>query len=187
MTEERKKEILKKVEEIRSSMGGSFIHSELPQFIKDNEEGLEIVAADLKTVGDDKEVVGATRCYKRGDSIKKSIYRSYVDKNEKPKVKIFALAHEYAHYLFHKEHLDSGRLFFLTREKEEFDFGDDDEQEREANYFAMNLLMPREKFEYAERVFESDMNKISRYFGVPVDIADRRAECLMKESRIATS
>lgn len=96
----------------------------------------------------------------------------YVLKNDQPiRDKIFAVAHEIGHWILHSR----------DKERPRFDFSGKDrpsdkvliEEEREANAFAFELLMPYEETRNLI-IFGYSVNYIASHFGVPIETAYRR-------------
>ena len=96
----------------------------------------------------------------------------YVLKNDQPiRDKIFAVAHEIGHWILHSR----------DKERPRFDFSGKDrpsdkvliEEEREANAFAFELLMPYEESRNLI-IFGYSVNYIASHFGVPIETAYRR-------------
>ena len=90
---------------------------------------------------------------KKFDGISGAIYFSdndvgiFVKQGESEKRQHFTIAHELGHYFLHKDDLkerggvfDSENVLTMYRS----DIGLDNDKEREANYFAGSLLMPKE-------------------------------------------
>ena len=96
----------------------------------------------------------------------------YVLKNDQPiRDKIFAIAHEIGHWILHSR----------DKERPRFDFSGKDrpsdkvliEEEKEANSFAFELLMPYEETRNLI-IFGYSVNYIASHFGVPIETAYRR-------------
>lgn len=96
----------------------------------------------------------------------------YVLKNDQPiRDKIFAVAHEIGHWILHSR----------DKERPRFDFSGKDrpsdkvliEEEKEANEFAFELLMPYEETRNMI-LFGYSVNYIASHFGVPIETAYRR-------------
>ena len=96
----------------------------------------------------------------------------YVLKNDQPiRDKIFAVAHEIGHWTLHSR----------DKERPRFNFNGKDrpsdkvliEEEREANAFAFELLMPYEETRNLI-IFGYSVNYIASHFGVPIETAYRR-------------
>lgn len=96
----------------------------------------------------------------------------YVLKNDQPiRDKLFAIAHEIGHWILHSR----------DKERPRFDFSGKDrpsdkvfiEEEREANAFAFELLMPYEETRNLI-IFGYSVNYIASHFGVPIETAYRR-------------
>lgn len=96
----------------------------------------------------------------------------YVLKNDQPiRDKLFAIAHEIGHWILHSR----------DKERPRFDFSGKDrpsdkvliEEEKEANAFAFELLMPYEETRNLI-IFGYSVNYIASHFGVPIEAAYRR-------------
>lgn len=96
----------------------------------------------------------------------------YVLKNDQPiRDKIFAVAHEIGHWVLHSR----------DKERPRFDFSGKDrpsdkvliEEEKEANEFAFELLMPYEETRNLI-IFGYSVNYIASHFGVPIEKAYMR-------------
>lgn len=96
----------------------------------------------------------------------------YVLKNDQPiRDKIFAIAHEIGHWILHSR----------DKERPRFDFSGKDrpsdkvliEEEKEANAFAFELLMPYEETRNMI-LFGYSVNYIASHFGVPIEKAYMR-------------
>lgn len=96
----------------------------------------------------------------------------YILKDNQPiRDKIFAVAHEIGHWILHSR----------DRERPRFDFSGKDrpsdkvliEEEREANSFAFELLMPYEETRNLI-IFGYSVNYIASHFGVPIEKAYMR-------------
>jgi Zn-dependent peptidase ImmA (M78 family) len=91
------------------------------------------------------------------DREKKTIYLAV---DESPIRQAFTIAHELGHLILHKKKQD---LFFRHQVKE-FN-GDSKEDEREANWFAASLLMPKEMVVKTWNEYKS-IELLAQYFGV---------------------
>ena len=96
----------------------------------------------------------------------------YVLKNDQPiRDKLFAIAHEIGHWVLHSR----------DKERPRFDFSGKDrpsdkvliEEEKEANEFAFELLMPYEETRNLI-IFGYSVNYIASHFGVPIEKAYMR-------------
>lgn len=96
----------------------------------------------------------------------------YVLKNDQPiRDKLFAIAHEIGHWILHSR----------DKERPRFDFSGKDrpsdkvliEEEKEANSFAFELLMPYEETRNLI-IFGYSVNYIASHFGVPIEKAYMR-------------
>ncbi len=117
-----------------------------------------------------------------------------VNANPTPGNQLFSLAHEYGHFVFHK-----GRLGIISLEKEK-----DTLDERLANYFASEFLMPENavkdifniRIKSRKDVTAEDVIYLADYFGVSFQamiyrfnnlrlLNNNRKEALLKETWVA--
>lgn len=100
-----------------------------------------------------------------------SIYLNQGDNRER---KFLTVAHEFGHWILHKEDFkkEPEKYAFLPKEREIA--GDDvvDEMEREADYFAMNLIMPSRLIE--QFVLFYSVAELARLFNVPRSLMEKR-------------
>lgn len=95
----------------------------------------------------------------------------YVLKNDQPiRDKIFAIAHEIGHWVLHSRDKERPRLNFNGNESLDKVLI---EEEREANAFAFELLMPYEETRNMI-LFGYSVNYIASCFGVPIEKAYMR-------------
>lgn len=95
----------------------------------------------------------------------------YVLKDNQPiKEKIFAIAHEIGHWVLHSRDKERPRLNFNGNESLNKVFI---EEEKEANAFAFELLMPYEETRNMI-LFGYSINYIASHFGVSLDMAYAR-------------
>lgn len=95
----------------------------------------------------------------------------YVLKNDQPiRNKIFAIAHEIGHWVLHSRDRERPRLNFHGNERLDKTLI---EEEKEANAFANELLMPYDEVRILV-IFGYEANYIAEYFGVPIEVAYRR-------------
>ena len=95
----------------------------------------------------------------------------YVLKNDQPiRDKIFAIAHEIGHWILHSKDKERPRLNFHGNEALDKALID---EEKEANEFAFELLMPYEEIRNMI-LFGYSVNYIANHFGVPIETAYRR-------------
>lgn len=95
----------------------------------------------------------------------------YVLKNDQPiRDKIFAIAHEIGHWVLHSRDKERPRLNFHGNEQLDKVLI---EEEKEANAFAFELLMPYEETRNLI-IFGYSVNYIASHFGVPIEAAYRR-------------
>ena len=95
----------------------------------------------------------------------------YVLKDNQPiKEKIFAIAHEIGHWVLHSRDKERPRLNFNGNESLNKVLI---EEEKEANAFAFELLMPYEETRNLI-IFGYSVNYIASHFGVPIEKAYMR-------------
>lgn len=95
----------------------------------------------------------------------------YVLKNDQPiRDKIFAVAHEIGHWILHSRDKERPRPNLQDKKNlDKFLI----EEEKEANGFAYELLMPYEETRNLI-IFGYSVNYIASHFGVPIEAAYRR-------------
>ena len=93
--------------------------------------------------------------------------RIIINKDLSPARKTFTLAHEFGHFILHKEQ-DLFRLDFVN-----YDDSEDALKETEANYFEASLLMPKERFLEIFALLKRE-KLVAEYFGVSVDAVRNR-------------
>lgn len=94
---------------------------------------------------------------------KSSEYRSpliAIQADQPRRAKTFALAHEFGHYILN--HNPHSNYLIDTRE---FDGSRTMQNEGEAHFFALSLLMPKDKFVKLDQPFVND-RQLADYFGV---------------------
>lgn len=95
----------------------------------------------------------------------------YILKNDQPiRDKIFAVAHEIGHWVLHSRDRERPRLNFHNNEALDQILV---EEEKEANAFAFELLMPYEETRNLI-IFGYSVNYIASHFGVSLDMAYAR-------------
>ena len=95
----------------------------------------------------------------------------YVLKNDQPiRDKLFAVAHEIGHWVLHSRDKERPRINFHGNEELDKTLV---EEEKEANSFAFELLMPYEETRNLI-IFGYSVNYIASHFGVPIETAYRR-------------
>lgn len=95
----------------------------------------------------------------------------YVLKNDQPiRDKIFAIAHEIGHWVLHSRDKERPRINFHNNEQLDKTLI---EEEKEANSFAFELLMPYDETRNMI-MFGYSVNYIASHFGVPIEAAYRR-------------
>lgn len=95
----------------------------------------------------------------------------YVLKNDQPiRDKLFAIAHEIGHWVLHSRDKERPRINFHNNEQLDKVLV---EEEKEANSFAFELLMPYEETRNLI-IFGYSVNYIASHFGVPIEKAYMR-------------
>lgn len=90
----------------------------------------------------------------------------YVDTADSAGRKAFTIAHELGHWMLHKEiFIENPKGYILYRKP--LGRPNDDLYEKEANYFAAQLLVP-EKF--LNKYINYDINTIAKIFGVSAEV-----------------
>ena len=95
----------------------------------------------------------------------------YLNQNENFRRQFFTLAHEIGHIVLHgnQENFIDYRLSFG---------GISEDKEKEANYFAAELIMPREIFIYKWSALKGNLEALSDFFGASPSAISIRAEIL---------
>ena len=127
------------------------------------------LATIIKTLGLNATYKEGMNDYALLNPMDKTIY--ILKDNQPIRDKIFAVAHEIGHWILHSR----------DKERPRFDFSGKDrpsdkvliEEEREANAFAFELLMPYEETRNLI-IFGYSVNYITSHFGVPIEAAYRR-------------
>lgn len=102
------------------------------------------------------------------------IYQIVVNKYHSLLRRRFALAHEFAHFVLHKELLTKiNKIEDCNLFKNNYD-----KKELEANHFAMDLLMPKEVFETEIRKGNNKINGLADFFQVSYEVIKYRSYSL---------
>lgn len=107
-------------------------------------------------------------------------YEVVVNANHHLNRKRFTAAHEIGHYIFHRDRLDGGTSDTLAYRIDGLVYPNPNigaEQERQANNFASNLLIPDQKLHAAQMAGVSDEVELAKIFQVS------RAAMLIKLGR----
>lgn len=97
-----------------------------------------------------------------------------VNESDSPTRMRFTIAHEIAHHLFDLDYLQEHRTIDRNGNAADATYRD---RERRANYFAANLLMPKEAFIEQWLALDS-LEKVAEYFSVSREAAKFRALAL---------
>lgn len=126
------------------------------------------LATIIKTLGLNATYKEGMRDYALLNPMDKTIY--ILKDNQPIRDKIFAVAHEIGHWILHSR----------DKERPRFDFSGNEslnkvliDEEKEANEFAFELLMPYEETRNLI-IFGYSVNYIASHFGVPIETAYRR-------------
>lgn len=121
------------------------------------------------------EKLGLNATYKEGmrdyallNPMDKTIY--ILKDNQPIRDKIFAVAHEIGHWILHSRDKERPRINFHNNEQLDKVLV---EEEKEANAFSFELLMPYEETRNLI-IFGYSVNYIASHFGVPIETAYRR-------------
>lgn len=91
----------------------------------------------------------------------------HVNKNDSPQRQVFTVAHELGHWLMHKDDVLKNPDEYAVMTRAPLGKANPDPLEREANFFAANLLVPKDML---EKYKEEPVMRISKIFGVSVDV-----------------
>ncbi len=174
INDQKRLEIERKVQGIKLGTGLSYPENSLVDIA--NSLGAEVLSADLPPL-EGKRVKGFIQWLpdeKRGESPYSA--KIYLNKNQSSTTRTFTLAHELGHFLLHKDN-NNFRI-----DLEDYATDDSYNQETEANYFAGEILMPKEKF-ISVLKNAGNLDNVAEAFGVSVPAVGAR----MKWLRIAVS
>lgn len=96
----------------------------------------------------------------------------YINKGESLQRQLFTVAHEIGHIVLHG----------ATEDYVDYRVYSNSPKETEANNFAGNLLMPEPIFRYQWKILQSDVNALSRFFGVSTSAIGVRSTILGLDS-----
>ena len=97
----------------------------------------------------------------------------YVNDNCSGTRNLFTIAHEIGHYIIS---LENGNKHSKNRFDSKREYTEEElEEEKEANNFAAELLMPKEKFKKIFIEYSFNLTKIAEYFGVSRVACEYRA------------
>ncbi len=150
------KRVLQRVEQI---LGENYVISP-PVKIEDiaANYGLTIVEADFER----NDVAGLI------DPAEKKIY---VNKNDSDTRQAFTIAHELGHWLLHQDQLSKDPTKYAVLYRKPLGQPSEDHIETEANFFAANLLVPRNLL---EKYKGENPNTIAKIFGVSPEVVGYR-------------
>ena len=126
------------------------------------------LATIIKTLGLNATYKDGMRDYALLNPMDKTIY--ILKDNQPIRDKIFAVAHEMGHWVLHSRDKERPRLNFNSNESLNKVLI---EEEKEANAFAFELLMPYEETRNMI-LFGYSINYIASHFGVSLDMAYAR-------------
>ena len=98
----------------------------------------------------------------------------YLNREDSPKKQFFTAAHEFGHWVFHKEpYMANPEAYaFMPRKKAFVNGGSDDHMEKEADCFATCLLMPRLLVKKFYPHYSS--SELAKIFNVPRILMEKR-------------
>jgi len=162
MTEEQKDQAETAALEVLLDTFGSL---ELTEFPLDLNAILERYALTLrKGPFDDPDISGA---------FSRKAHTIYLSDKESPERQAFTVAHEIGHYKLHED-----RPIDILYRKQVWQLNSSaDTDEAQANWFAANLLMPKEAVERMWNITH-DVTRLSQIFGVSVTAMSRRLKDL---------
>lgn len=117
--------------------------------------GIKVVEAEFT----DDTISGALQIHANDHNEKATIYVKHDDATVR---KRFTIAHEIGHFLLHA----NDQTDFVDNQSTFFRNGEKNQQELEANDFAANLLMPRDRVLDIWDRTHNDLEFMSKYFGV---------------------
>ena len=174
----RARELYDQVLGIDKMMISDFVYTDLSAILKHLD--LPVTFSDLETLRSSQEDVLGTEKLLGFLFKKDGKYKIYIEKKESPERQRFTIAHEIGHhYLGHLERSDND--YRITREDEInkaqiiFDRKGKDSScdEKDANMFASELLMPKPLVEYVYNLL-FDVVKVATVFGVSTGMAKKR-------------
>lgn len=148
----RQREIVDLIDNIKLEIGMSYPQYGLKKIIKRTIKDVLIKEDDFNG---DTHIKGAV--FKSRNNTQPLIA---IQSDQPKRSKTFALAHEFGHYMLN--HNPDSNYLIDTRQ---FDGSHAMQNEGEANFFAMSLLMPRDDFTRLDQPFVND-DQLARYFGV---------------------
>lgn len=156
----RRNKIVNDLSDLKLRTGLSYPENNLLDIIKGF--GIEVKEADLSEF---PKVNGVIQ-YPDGET---SIPTISISKNLSPEGKTFTLAHELGHFILHK-----GNDSLFIDEFEYAKIGNQISQDEvDANYFAVNLLVPTEKIKRILKITH-EIEPLSKYFGVSKDVIETK-------------
>ena len=105
--------------------------------------------------------------------------RIYLNRENTQERNFLATAHEFGHWNLHKEDFEKSPddYAFLLKDREIADDEVSDTMEREADYFAVNLIMPRRLVEQFNDFYS--ISELARLFGVPQSLMEKRLKSVL--------
>ena len=154
-----KKDIKKKADELTER----YLEPPVPVYRIARENKVEVYTADFGKFSDRFSGL----CDFEYDNI-------YLNEKDKPKWQHFTAAHEFGHWLLHKsDYTDNPERYALMPKEKLLGNGDsDDRMEKEADYFAICLLMPRLLIEKFRPHYSS--SDLAGMFNVSHDLMEKR-------------
>ena len=138
------------------------------KILKD-ERNLKIYVSDkLKKVNDN--ISGVLFLEKEKDKDNKETFYILINKSKHKNRIYFTIAHELGHYFLHRDELRKKMIVDYDETQKPFriDGSLSDEREREANHFAISLIMPKDEVKRVWNILKN-VDGCSRIFSVSVD------------------
>lgn len=132
------------------------------------QQGVKLYTADFKQFVD----TFSGFCDFENDSI-------YLNQDDSRERKFVVAAHEFGHWFLHRAEFKKkpDAYAFLPRYREIADGSVDDIKEKQADYFALNLIMPIRLVEEFNHLYS--VSELARLFNVPRSLMERRLKAIL--------
>lgn len=95
----------------------------------------------------------------------------YVNADEPTPRQVFTLAHELGHWLLHKKLYEENKIQYEVLYRQPLNKQDLSKEEKEANCFATQLLVPKNLLDQYRKVYPFVTNdSLAKLFGVPIEM-----------------
>lgn len=165
ISQKRQQEILDHINDIRLQTGMTYPQDSLKSIIKGSIQDVLIRESDFNS---NSHIKGAV--FRKSKEYNRPVIA--IQSNQSVQSKAFALAHEFGHFTLN--HNPDSNYLIDTRE---FDGTKAMQDEGEANFFAMSLLMPKNEFQRLDQPFVNN-KQLADYFGVTEGQVSVRREWL---------